>query len=354
MDISAEEMIHQHYDSIYQMIEERVEGEKKEEEKEIIYGEIKLIVEEILKLDEKIENNKEKENLKEVISKFKKLVKSRLSNFLQQDIEEKKKMDDITNEKDQMVSSDLDQQYSPATPSEEVSKVASNYGFQFRMAKKDIQLNIIEEYAKKICKAIESKHPSSIYKLSKDNYITIVDSRNNNSLLKIQIDNELNINGIYPADNISEIYPLHSKEFYQRYWKPIISSVGHYKINNSIINGNLPDMPEDKKDYIIKSSNQKIILKFATNIWELKASPIDAAQESKIVPKKPSEYVEDDFKEDTIVECIIPELKSIFGKKGIVIQVIPLQSHIEVDIKFFEKERGIKRLTTDQIKIVNV
>jgi len=354
IDISAEEMLHQHYDSIYQMIEERTEGEQKEEEREIIYEEIKVIVEEILKIEEQVEDNKEKENLKEVIGKFKKLVRSKFSKNLQKDVEEQKKMDDIIGTPPQNEQIDQEQQYDPSIPDKEVSKTANRYNNQFRQAKKDIDFNVIEEYAKKICKAIENKHPSSIYRLSKDNSITIMDSKDNSSLLKIQLDNELNINSIYPLENISDIYPLHSKEFYQRYWKPIVSSIGHYKINDCFVSENLPDIPEGKKDYIISSSNQKLILKFSTNIWELKATPIDAAKESKIGPKKPSEYTEDDFKEDTIVECIIPELASIFGKKGLVIQVIPLSSHIELDIQFFEKERGIKRLTTDQIKIANV
>lgn len=356
MDISAEEMIHQHYDSIYQMIEEKAEGETKEKEKDIIYGEIKAIVSEILNVMEKIEDEKSKSSLQEVIKKFRKLVKSKFSDRLRKDMEEKDKMDDIT---DTPVPPSPQEQYDPSSPPQEISK-SSDISDSFLIKEcnsyvNDITLQIAEEYAKMICKAIENRHPSSIYRISKDNSITIIDSKTNSSLLKIQMNDELNMNSILPLGDISDIYPLHSKEFYQRYWKPIVSGVGHYAMNDSdVIYGYLPDIPEEKKDYVVKSSGKKILLRFGTNIWELKATPIDAAQESKLSPKEPKDYTEDDFKENTIVECIVPELKSIFGKKGIVVQVIPLQSHIELDVQFLEKERGVKRLTTDQIKIVNV
>jgi len=356
MDISAEEMIHQHYDSIYQMIEEKAEGEDDEKEKEIIYGEIKAIVSEILNIKKEIEDDKSKTELQKVITRFKTLVRSKFSDKLRKDIEEKEKMDDIT---DAPVPPSPQEQYDPSSPTQEISK-SSDISDSFLIKESnsllnDITLQIVEEYAKMICKAIENKHPSSIYRISKDNSITIIDSKTNSNLLKIQMNDELNINSILPLDKIFNIYPLHSKEFYQRYWKPIVNCVGHYAMNNSdVIYGHLPDIPEENKDYVLKSSGNKVLLRFGTNIWELKATPIDAAQESKISPKEPKDYTEDDFKEDTMVECIVPELKSIFGKKGIVVQVIPLQSHIELDVQFLEKERGVKRLTTDQIKIVNV
>ena len=359
MDISAEEMIHQHYDSIYQMIEEKAEGEEDEKEKEIIYGEIKVIVSEILNIIKEVKDDKSESQLQEVIKKFRVLVRSKFSENLRKDVEEKEKMDDIT---DTPVAPSPQEQYDPSSPTQEISK-SSNINDSFLIKESnsllnDITLQIVEEYAKMVCKAIESKHPSSIYRISKDNSIIIMDSKTNNNLLKIQMNNELNMNSILPLDSISEIYPLHSKEFYQRYWKPIVTCVGHYVVNASdVIYGYLPDIPEGKKDFVVKSSGNRALLRFSTNIWELKASPIDAAQESKLSPenpKSPKEYTEDDFKEDTMVECIVPELTSIFGKKGIVVQVIPLQSHIELDVQFLEKERGIKRLTTDQIKIVNV
>jgi len=347
MEISAEEMVGQHYESIFNIIEERAKGEDEGDKKEIIYNEIKQVVDEILKVKEQIEDDKSKSELEKIISKFRGLVRQKFSKYLQEDISEENKLKDITDS----VPDQQDQQYDPATPSEPVSKTARTASLNII---KELDLDILERYAKDICKAIEKKHPSSIYQILTDRSILIKDSKNNNSLLKIQTNDEMSISGIYPIDNISDIYPYHSKEFYQRYWKPIVESVGHYAINNDMVYGKLPDIPEYNKDFKVQSYKENIILKFGTNIWELKAKPLDDAQETKVSPKDPKEYTEDDFKENTMVECIVPELKSIFGKKGIVIQVIPLEAHIELDVQFLEKERGVKRLTTDQIKITNV
>ena len=344
LEISAEEMVSQHYDSIFNIIEERSKGEIESDKKDVIYGEIKQIVEEILKVIEQIEDEKSKTALKEIISKFRVLVRERFPKHLQEDIAEENKLKDIQDAPPQ-------EQYDPATPTEQVSKTSKSN--QIIKEASVIDFTILEEYAKNICKAIERKHPDSIYTIAKDNSILIKNANNGLDLLKIQTDKELNISGIYPIGSVSEIYPYNSKEFYQRYWKPIVESVGHYAINDEIIYGKLPDIPENNKEFKVNSSKENMFLKFSTNIWELQAKPIDAAAET-VAPKLPKEYTESDIKQDTMVECIVPELKSIFGKKGLVKQVIPLGSHIELDVEFLEKERGIKRLTTDQIKIVNV
>lgn len=386
MEISAEEMISQHYNDILSIIDERSKGYNDKQENDVIYGEIKSIVGEILKIIEQLQDDKSKSQLKEIISKFRHLVRERFPDHLKKDISEKEK----EHAPESVEPPSPEEQYDPAIPSEQVSKSALNKSLKRIEAKEkdfadvdgpqdeddddeyhplkgkkkkkieaslfdEISLNIMEGYAQMACKALQKRHPAAIYHISRDNSITFIDSSSKSDLLKIQMNDELNVNAIYPLGEILEIYPSHSKEFYQRYWKPIVESIGHYALSESnIIYGKLPDIPEGKKDFNVRSSSNKTILKFATNIWELKAEPIDAAQETAIQSKNPSEYTEDDFKEDTIVECIVPELKSIFGKKGVVVQVIPLQSHIELDVQFLDKDRGIKRLTTDQIKIVNV
>jgi hypothetical protein len=122
MEISAEEMVSQHYNSIYSIIEERSKGDNEKKDDDIIYEEIKGIVSEILKIIEQLKDEKSKSQLEDIISKFRHLVKEKFSNHLQEDMAEQKKDEEIAAPEPPSP----EEQYDPALPSEPVSKAAIN------------------------------------------------------------------------------------------------------------------------------------------------------------------------------------------------------------------------------------
>ena len=76
----------------------------------------------------------------------------------------------------------------------------------------------------------------------------------------------------------------------------------------------------------------------------------DAAKVEKIASV--SKYTEQDYL-NSVVKCIDPKLESIFGRTGAVIQIIPYDDFIELDVKF-GRGLGNVRLTEKQIEIVPV
>ena len=65
-----------------------------------------------------------------------------------------------------------------------------------------------------------------------------------------------------------------------------------------------------------------------------------------------SKYTKEEYL-NSIIQCIDPQLKSIYGRTGEVIQIIPGTDIIELDIDF-GRGIGIVRLTEQQIKIISV
>jgi hypothetical protein len=66
---------------------------------------------------------------------------------------------------------------------------------------------------------------------------------------------------------------------------------------------------------------------------------------------KVSRYTEEDFIRNAParVQCVDPALNSIYGKFGEVVEIVPLETGLELDINF---GRHIVRLTEAQIEIV--
>ena len=218
----------------------------------------------------------------------------------------------------------------------------------------DIRREAIEEYALKACNAIISKHKDLRYNC-KNGEIKI--SNGDDAILKIQVNEYLNITSIVPVNHLQEIYPYHSQAFYQKYWKPIVESVGHICLSDpSIIivaTSSLPDVPKNSKSFYLECWNnskkikENIELSFCGEIptWLFKSTSIRTAQNNLS-----SKYVETDYL-NAVVKCIDSNLKTIFGRTGAVIQVMLLTDIIEIDVDF-GRGLGIVRLTEKQIEIV--
>jgi len=363
---SAEKMILDHYSKILEIMVNRTKSFRDEEDKELVYGEIKAIVSGILKVKENLENEDDKEKVNSVLSEFRSIVQEKFSKLLAKDKEkmEKEKSEDppsIPQLSEEIVPTDEPSpEQLPITP---MAKAQIDKIIQYGSTNiDDIRNEVLEEYAERVCKSIEKRHPDAICKIDYESGTFRV-SVNDNSILRISVNDDLIVEDIEPEGELSKAFPLHSLEFYQKYWKPIVEKLGHCLSRDlgMIIcpaKSSLPDIPNSFPVSVkvmgldVEDKNEKPFeLSFSGEkpTWMLKKAKF--AKEA-IRQIKPSRYTEEDFimGQPQRVICIDPNQPTLNGQIGEVKQVLPLEDHIEVDVDF---GGVIVRLTEDQFRKVD-
>ena len=325
VDISAEQMLVDHYARLYEIIDDKVrssQGDAKEEEMSSI--ELSMIITELETVIETISEEKDKRKMSKILDRYKKL----FSRFFPHDAREKK------------------------TASKETQALI-DCG-----AKEEV----LETIASQVCRAIQKNHPGAVYLIvnSPLGHVKIFDVEKDadKAILQLHVNDDLHLDSIMPCGDLYDVYPYHSVKFYQKYWKPIVEGVGHFYIEDSstlLMPGvsSLPDIPKDSGTYTLegwdtnKNKEEKINISFRGDkpIWIFEASKTSrfASTESK--------YTEQDYL-NSVVKCIDPELQSIFQRTGSAQQIIPCIDHIEVDVDF-GRGLGTVRLTEKQLEIVN-
>lgn len=339
-DASAEDMIFHHYEKAFDSISIKANGVDEtsdENERSKIYEEIKLIVTGLLNIKSQIEDESGKAKINRLIEKFSLITKDKFNDLLLKD-----KNEELVESKCfgklmvRQALNNLDEIYIDDKEANE----------------------IMEWYACKVCEAIQTIAPDCIYIInSKQRNIDIVSSSSEEKYLRISINKFGLVDTILPYDNLPSFA---SFDFYQLYFKPIVSSIGHFFVSSCntliICEGNsLPDAIS--KDEIISvdgwdvKNKQKSIVDICFNtkkrMWKAANSGLGTKK------TKPSKYTEQDYIGDNgpaIVECVDPTLKSIFGKRGVVVQVIPHSTYVEIDVDF---GNHIVRLTEEQINLKN-
>lgn len=369
-ETSAEDMLMGHYSKILDIMMERCKSFKDKQDKEIAYGEVKSIVSGILKVKENMEKDEDKKKLDGVLDKFRKLVREKFSQLLAKDkaeMEKNKNADDAipvaseppappgTPETMEQSESSL-----PIMPTAQVDSIIK-YAC---VMEEDVQTVLAKEYSERICHAIEKKHPDAICKIDSGNRIIKVVGSNDNPLIRITINDNMHVSNIEPEGDLAKAFPLHSVEFYQKYWKPIVEKLGHYMIRDMGLlvcpsKSSLPDIPSSMPESIqlmgwsIDDKKEKAFdISFSGEkpSWMFKGNKNVVKEAKRTI--RPSKYTEDDFikGQPRRVQCIDPNLKSILGKIGEVKKVIPLVDHLELEIDF---GRLLVRLTENQIELID-
>jgi hypothetical protein len=244
---------------------------------------------------------------------------------------------------------------------------------------------VVEDYACAACQALQD-YSQTTYDLEtgKDNYfINIYEvSGEKNHILTIRVNRHLNVDNIIPVGEVSKIFPFHSYMFYQKYWKPIVESIGHFYIDDFDIIiipkvCNLPDAPRKDELYSLDCWCAKdqildaveISFKGDPMIWLFERNYIKTIEGDPIKKEATSRYTEQDYA-GSIVQCVDKSQPSLFGEMGEVIQVIP-EDVIEIDVRFMnlantdkmqvsKEERPdvdidglVVRLTEDQVIIID-
>jgi len=322
-EVSAEEMMETHYMNLLSSMETKIRGDKGNSklEKEDMSA-MDMIEEEIIALIGNSDDKKAKRKLKSILNGFKRL---RRKNF-----------------------------------GDKKAKVTASASLD-----KDILEDLLMDYGESACKAIRECHPGSFPLVEingKDGGVWIVESNKGDTykaLFRIDVNRRLNVNSIIPCGSLAKIYPIHSIEFYQKYWKPIVEGIGHFYLDdNSMLivpsDNELPDIPRGEGTFSIEGWNtlkdrlDKVDISFRGKkpIWIFEASKTKKTASIQ----NPSKYTEQEYL-NAIVKCVDPLLESIHGRTGAVIQVIPLADHIEVDVDF-GRGLDVVRLSEQQLQIV--
>jgi len=225
---------------------------------------------------------------------------------------------------------------------------------------------LLETYAEKTSRVMSQYHDNLTYRVEYgDQSYIYIDTLNGEPLLLVRVNDKLNIDNIMPLGKIASIYPFYSTEFYQKYWKPIVDSIGHFYVNgyDAILfskDNPLPDVPGGNKKYNIQGwdTNQRKT-KYVDISFKGKKPKIWLMEESDGPTKKVSpEYSEQDYL-NAIVQCIDKNQKSIYGEIGQVVQVVPLVDSVELDVRFIDSIKNgrnandVVRLTGDQVEILS-
>lgn len=229
-----------------------------------------------------------------------------------------------------------------------------------------LKKEVMQDYADLICKFLQDLHDDIFAKINFDTgEISICRISDCKSVLfKIQVNDQLLVENIIPQEDVYRSHPLHSVEFYQKYWKPIVEAIGHFYLSDIdvlLVCGKiiLPDIPRDYpletniKGWGVKEKRPKeVSLSFKkgddSSLWLFDFPKTKKTASVKI--KEVSNYTEEDYL-NGVFKCIDLKLESIYGQTGSVIQVIPHPDFIEVDINF-GRGIGVVRLTEDKIEKV--
>jgi hypothetical protein len=379
-DVAAERKLADHYDEIYNDLVDIADGMDPEDklQKRVNYHEAKAVVKEILFIIDKVpedeladeeEQTESIARLEEVISKIKKLVHDNYPEDLEKDKkDEKEKGDEVPPMEgmppDPMAGLPPDPMGGgmgggmppPMASSQSLVKVASID--KLDRLDKEIVSSLLEEYGCRVCSAIEKKHPDAVYKTQKDAIMVV---GKNGPLVRVSIGDDLFVNSIMPSESLAEVCPYQSLEFYQAYWKPIVEKVGHCCIDDHSTILYLDDkvLPDIPKEFPFESNRFQSINKNSKTIKPVSVlfkgkkpswfvSPCSLSKSAGA-----SNYTEEEYFQNgkgAMVVCTSPELKSYYQNTGSVVQVIPFDNHVEVDINF---GNHICRMTEDQFEIID-
>lgn len=354
-DISAEQMILEHYEQMLDIIIKKAKGAEKgdEDDRDDIFKEIKMIVTELETIRDNVTEEEDDRKINELLHRFNLAANKYFLPQLKKD------------DKEEAAAVEM-----PAAPMQPEVPMMAAVRDLLRTASivdivtdSNLRKNIVEGYAEKTCEAIQNCHRGAVYSINEDgDEIKILEVENEEPILRIGINEMLNVDSIVPTNHLYEIYPLHRVEFYQRYWKPIVESIGHFYIDDFSLlivpdYFNLPDIPKDfPKDNTIKGwdVNKKnegyvdVSFRGSNNpIWVF-----DAAKSSRFANDEVHSVLdislEGNLEIGDIVKCIDPVLETLSGRTGIVSQLHNMNDHVECDVDFGEG-LNIVRLTIDTI-----
>ena len=330
IEVGAEDMVVDHYLNVRESLDIMLDSAKDDKtEKKIVIDSIKMIMNELRTVKENIEDDKEKKKINEVIRLYRDTFPE--INFDKKEV-----------------------------------KASCGCGPECTCGHRlddDVLEDLLEDYAERACEVIGEYHNNISSQVESNNIFL---KQGDVDILMISVTSNGHVDSVFPMGLLAKTYPIYSCEFYQKYWKPIVSAIGHFYVLGGdlliSLDKDLPDLPFESQGHLLTGYNN-VSKKFDTvdlsfdikdNVWFIKPCGLqcEASSEKDDSDKSVSRYNELDYK-NAIVRCVDNDLDSLFDRTGEVIQVIPLSDIIEIDVDF-GRGLGVVRLTEDQIEIVEI
>jgi hypothetical protein len=231
---------------------------------------------------------------------------------------------------------------------------AKEQGLKIAKAKIDVK-QYLRAFGESAVLAINKLHPlsyiKSIYKDEETEDYDIIIGEANKNIIGLKFSNNLLLNEIIPLQN-ERYRNIYASDFLDRYWIPIIYSVGHFVVGSSVIvpNYNM----SHKKIYGFNQNGKTIVatinIENADKSLGIKKSwQIKLAQENK---KRISDFTQEQLVNAEVV-CIDKKLPTYYQHSGQVLSVIPRDDYIDLTIDF---RSGLDKLVLrdDQVDIVKL
>ena len=344
-----------HYQTMLSEMSKKSMGidDNTEEEKKMTYLMIKSQVEDLLRIQDNVKEDRVKDKINKLINGYRKIVQEHFSSYLAQDKKEKESVDNVPPEA---------QMPAPPQSPESATPPTNN----LTMASKKIVLTddelveLMEHYGNRVCAVIAKHHPDAVCKIFPEKgSMKILGLDKGSELLDIHMNDRFTVDNIIPCSDLAGTFPSYSPHFYQRYWKPIVEALGHFFLEEleALVlpeKRALPDMPNGSGDFSITGWHPNQLQEIPMSLSFKDKTPMWMLAKSEKIVKTANEYTEEDFlrTQPTRLRCIDSKLSSLYGKIGEMVQLIPLNSGVgfEVDVNFGRK---IVRLSKDQVEIVN-
>ena len=234
----------------------------------------------------------------------------------------------------------------PAQPAQPLSPYTS------QKASLQFAKGCLQAFGEAAAQSIDTSHGESYLKYieqNEDGYrILIADQRQD--LCVLHFSNDLLLTSVLPSNSIMKHAAYHSKDFFERYWEPIVQAVGHYLSQNVVlVPGHIQSQRRKIAGWNLAS---KKITSVALTIPALSKTS-QTSQTWTIHQAVGAEPAEPQGWEKAQVRCT-KQLPSYYQRTGIVQSVINRGSYLDINVDF-GRGLGIVTMTDNDLeKITNL
>jgi len=176
------------------------------------------------------------------------------------------------------------------------------------------------------------------YVPSSDSYDIILGD-DEDEICCVKLDNKMLLEDVLPCGKTASVTPYHSRAFFETYFEPVMTAIGHIKLDEVIAVVNHPSSKRRKLAAFSSADNTPKWVKLRIpdsedSVWGFKVMPPISSQASL---------------KNKQVRCIRPDLPTYYGRTGDAIEEIDRGSYKDVVVDF-RRGLGIVVMTDSDIE----
>jgi len=339
--LGSEDNIVAHFNGLVDIIGERVSSleamddeDEKDDEAKVVVSEIDGVLETVKAILKELDSNTNVKNLSKAIDELKKM-----------------RLKLVPKEAEKVAPLNLEEK--------QASKVGCD-AVNNRLAE-----TVVRTFAEAAMGAIQPSHAevfvgSVTQSPDKKIYATLSESIEGGAkdLILMVFGSDLLLRRVVPLESVGESCPYQSDGFFEKYWEPIVSAVGHIRLDgiNTVAVPGVSGSGWDRMGAFGVEDGSKKILKVSYSegrprIWWIQEDKCDGIGE-KIAASK--------FKQSdlipgvTEVRCINKDLPTYYGRTGKLVKISPRRDYAEISVDFRRGLGVLNRMTDADIELVQL